>query len=47
MNMPANAQDGQIYIGKDPRRFFTNAFVKIERFKGDTDLHFQYVEEGN
>ncbi|MDL2266232.1 transcriptional regulator, partial [Parabacteroides sp. OttesenSCG-928-G21] len=36
-----------ILFGKDPRNFFTNAFVKIGRFKGDTDLRFQDVEEGN
>ena len=36
-----------ILFGKDPRRFSTNAFVKIGRFKGDTDLRFQDVEEGN
>jgi len=36
-----------ILFGKDPRRFSTNAFVKIRRFKGDADLRFQDVEEGN
>ena len=36
-----------ILFGNDPRRFFTNAFVKIGRFKGGTDLRFQDVEEGN
>lgn len=36
-----------IMFGKDPRRYSTNAFVKIGRFKGDADLHFQDVEEGN
>lgn len=36
-----------ILFGKDPRKFSTNAFVKIGRFKGDTDLRFQDVEEGN
>jgi len=36
-----------ILFGKDPRRFSTNAYVKIGRFKGDTDLRFQDVEEGN
>ncbi|MDL2256641.1 putative DNA binding domain-containing protein [Bacteroidales bacterium OttesenSCG-928-I14] len=36
-----------ILFGKDPRRFYTNAFVKIGRFKGDADLRFQDVEEGN
>ncbi|MFV0420559.1 MAG: ATP-binding protein [Dysgonomonas sp.] len=36
-----------ILFGKDPRRFFTNAFVKIGYFKGDADLRFQDVEEGN
>lgn len=36
-----------ILFGKDPRNFFMNAFVKIGRFKGDTDLRFQDVEEGN
>lgn len=36
-----------ILFGKDPRRFSTNAFVKIGRFKGDADLRFQDVEEGN
>ena len=36
-----------ILFGKDPRCFSTNAFVKIGRFKGDTDLRFQDVEEGN
>lgn len=29
------------------RCFSTNAFVKIGRFKGDADLRFQDVEEGN
>ncbi len=38
---------GIILFGKDPRRFSTNAFVKIGRFKGDADLRFQDVEEGN
>ena len=36
-----------ILFGKDPRRFSTNTFVKIGRFKGDADLRFQDVEEGN
>lgn len=36
-----------VLFGKDPRRFFPNAFVKIGRFKGDADLRFQDVEEGN
>lgn len=36
-----------ILFGKDPRRFSTNAFVKIGRFRGDSDLRFQDVEEGN
>lgn len=36
-----------VLFGKDPRRFFPNAFIKIGRFKGDADLHFQDVEEGN
>ena len=36
-----------ILFGKDPRKFSTNAFVKIGRFKDDTDLRFQDVEEGN
>ncbi|MDL2244408.1 putative DNA binding domain-containing protein [Parabacteroides sp. OttesenSCG-928-J18] len=36
-----------ILFGKDPRRFSTNAFVKIGYFKGDADLRFQDVEEGN
>lgn len=36
-----------ILFGKDPRRYSTNAFVKIGRFKGDVDLRFQDVEEGN
>jgi ATP-dependent DNA helicase RecG len=36
-----------ILFGKDPRNFSTNAFVKIGRFKGDADLRFQDVEEGN
>ncbi|MFA7135421.1 MAG: ATP-binding protein [Bacteroidales bacterium] len=36
-----------ILFGKDPRLFSTNAFVKIGRFKGDADLRFQDVEEGN
>jgi ATP-dependent DNA helicase RecG len=36
-----------ILFGKDPRKFSTNAFVKIGRFKGDADLRFQDVEEGN
>ncbi|NDV59708.1 ATP-binding protein [Bacteroides sp. 519] len=36
-----------ILFGKDPRCFSTNAFVKIGRFKGDADLRFQDVEEGN
>ncbi len=36
-----------ILFGKDPRRFSTNTFVKIGYFKGDADLRFQDVEEGN
>lgn len=36
-----------ILFGKDPRGFSTNAFVKIGYFKGDADLRFQDVEEGN
>jgi ATP-dependent DNA helicase RecG len=37
-----------IMFGKDPVRFYSGAFVKIGRFgKGDTDLRFQEVEEGN
>ena len=36
-----------ILFGKDPRKFSTNAFVKIGRFKSDVDLRFQDVEEGN
>ncbi|MDD4437354.1 MAG: ATP-binding protein [Tissierellia bacterium] len=37
-----------IMFGKDPVRFYPGAFVKIGRFgKGDTDLRFQEVEEGN
>jgi ATP-dependent DNA helicase RecG len=37
-----------ILFGKDPCRFYPNVFVKIGRFaKGDTDLRYQDVEEGN
>lgn len=36
-----------VLFSKDPRRFFQNAFVKIGRFKSDSDLRFQDVEEGN
>jgi ATP-dependent DNA helicase RecG len=37
-----------ILFGKDPRRFYISAFVKIGRFVDDhTDLRFQDVEEGN
>ena len=37
-----------VLFGKDPCRFYLNAFVKIGRFaKGDTDLRYQDVEEGN
>jgi len=36
-----------ILFGKDPRRFYPNSFVKIGRFKDDTDIQFQEVEEGN
>jgi len=36
-----------ILFGKEPGRFYPNAFVKIGRFvKGDADLQFQEVEEG-
>jgi ATP-dependent DNA helicase RecG len=48
------AENGQlkraavILFGKDPCRFYPNVFVKIGRFvKGDTDLRYQDVEEGN
>ena len=47
-------EDGQlkraaiILFGKDPCRFYPNVFVKIGRFvKGDADLRYQDVEEGN
>ena len=37
-----------ILFGKDPCRFYPNAFVKIGRFvEDDADLRFQEVEEGN
>jgi ATP-dependent DNA helicase RecG len=37
-----------VLFGKDPCRFYPSAFVKIGRFaKGDTDLRYQDVEEGN
>jgi ATP-dependent DNA helicase RecG len=37
-----------ILFGKDPCRFYPNVFVKIGRFaKGDADLRYQDVEEGN
>jgi len=37
-----------ILFAKDPCRFYPNVFVKIGRFaKGDTDLRYQDVEEGN
>lgn len=36
-----------ILFGKDPRNFYPNSFVKIGRFKDDTDIRFQEVEEGN
>lgn len=36
-----------ILFGKDPGKFYPNTFVKIGRFKTDTDLVFQEVEEGN
>jgi ATP-dependent DNA helicase RecG len=37
-----------VLFGKDPKKFYTNAFVKIGRFsKDDTDIRFQDVEEGN
>jgi len=37
-----------ILFGKDPCRFYPTAFVKIGRFaKGDADLRYQDVEEGN
>jgi ATP-dependent DNA helicase RecG len=37
-----------ILFGKDPCRFYSNVFVKIGRFaKGDADLRYQDVEEGN
>jgi len=36
-----------ILFGKDPRKFYPNSFVKIGRFKNDTDIQFQEVEEGN
>jgi ATP-dependent DNA helicase RecG len=37
-----------ILFGKDPCRFYTNAYVKIGRFgKNDADIKFQDVEEGN
>ena len=37
-----------VLFGKDPCRFYPTAFVKIGRFaKGDADLRYQDVEEGN
>jgi ATP-dependent DNA helicase RecG len=37
-----------ILFGKDPCRFYPNAFVKVGRFaKDDADLRYQDVEEGN
>lgn len=37
-----------LLFGKNPCRFFINAFVKIGRFgQTDDDLHFQEVIEGN
>ncbi|MDR2205204.1 MAG: putative DNA binding domain-containing protein [Flavobacteriaceae bacterium] len=37
-----------ILFGKDPRKFYLNAFAKIGRFgKSDADLRFQEVQEGN
>ena len=37
-----------IMFGKDPVRFYPDAFVKMGRFgRSDTDLRFQEVEEGN
>ncbi|MFH1322029.1 MAG: ATP-binding protein [Bacteroidota bacterium] len=37
-----------LLFGKDPRKFFINAYVKIGRFgKSDADLKFQEVIEGN
>ncbi len=37
-----------ILFGKDPCRFYPNAFVKIGKFgKDDADLRYQDVEEGN
>lgn len=37
-----------ILFGKDPGRFYANAFVKIGRFgSDDADIIFQEVEEGN
>ncbi len=48
------AENGQlkraaiILFGKDPGRFYANAFVKIGRFgSNDADIIFQEVEEGN
>lgn len=48
------AENGQlkraaiILFGKDPGRFYANAFVKIGRFgSDDADIIFQEVEEGN
>ncbi len=41
-------RSGILLFGKDPCRFFINAFVKIGRFgKTDDDLRFQEVVEGN
>ncbi len=37
-----------ILFGKDPKKYFPGAFVKIGRFgKDDADLKFQETEEGN
>ncbi|MDI6804051.1 MAG: ATP-binding protein [Bacteroidota bacterium] len=37
-----------ILFGKEPGKFYPNTFVKIGRFgKGDADLKFQEVEDGN
>ena len=39
---------GVLLFGKNPCRFYINAYVKIGRFgKTDDDLHFQEIIEGN
>jgi len=36
-----------LLFGKDPKKFYTGAFVKIGRFKTDTELVTQDILEGN